>query len=231
MSGESARACAGSRPRAWRAMVDCAIPLGLILGSTLHLTVLARHTNPLRVAVPSEDEPEAMLKLPAYPVRAVEFLAHSPFHGRLFTPFVWGQFVYWRLYPRFRVSLDGRFDLSYPVPTAEWLNSFYTTNGLDWSVPLQSGADLILLDKDFYWAHPDASGRLDIPAPWVVVYDNPRFAVLAHPRALPQRQLSAGSPGADLGEESSRSLTAFWRPDMDRHRFARYGAPPAGAFP
>ncbi len=207
------------------AVVDAGLPLGLIAGAALQVALLAWHTDPLRVRVPGEDEPAAALKLPPYPVQAVEFLARSPFEGRLFTPFLWGEFVYWRLYPRFRVSLDARFDVSYPVPIAEWLNGFYTTRGLDWSVPAQGGADLILLDKDFYWAHPDPSGRLDIPPPWVVVHDNPHFMVLAHPRAIARAQQSPPAGGVGLAGAGGRSVSAFWHPAADRERFARYGRP------
>jgi len=226
-SSGAARLARGRTPGLWRVLADAGLPLGLLVGAALHLALLARDTDPLRIRVPAEDEPASALKLPPYPVHAVEFLAASPFEGRLFTPFLWGEFVYWRLYPRFRVSLDARFDVSYPVPTAEWLNGFYTTRGLDWSVPDQSGADLILLEKDFYWAHPDPSGRLDIPAPWVVVYDNPHFTVLAHPRAIARAQGSAPVGGVGLAVQGGRSVSAFWHPAADRQRFARYGAPPS----
>ena len=50
-----------------------------------------------------------------YPVGAVRFLEGSGGGGNVLTPFDVGEFVYWRLYPRFRVSIDGRLECVYPM--------------------------------------------------------------------------------------------------------------------
>ncbi|HAH08236.1 MAG TPA: hypothetical protein DCM05_17210 [Elusimicrobia bacterium] len=50
-----------------------------------------------------------------YPVEAVEFLEESGGCGNVLTPFNTGEFIYWRLYPRFRVSNDGRLECAYPM--------------------------------------------------------------------------------------------------------------------
>jgi hypothetical protein len=208
----------------------CGLPLGLILAALFHLTLLVARVNPLHVRVHSESETSA-LRLPAYPVEAVRFLERSAYRGRLFTPFNWGQFVYWKLYPRFVVSLDGRFDSVYDVAMAEWLNSFYTTDGLDWEVPRQSRAEFILFDKEYDRALRGPGSRVEIPAPWVVVYDNAKFMVLGAPEAIARAAGSRSSGGALGSSDDDRSVSAFWRPASDRARFSVYGAPVRGDRP
>jgi len=49
-----------------------------------------------------------------YPVAAVRFMKANGIEGNVLVPFDWGEYVIWHLYPRCRVSIDGRFDTVYP---------------------------------------------------------------------------------------------------------------------
>lgn len=49
-----------------------------------------------------------------YPAHAVDFMKRNRIHGNVLVPFDWGEYVLWHLYPKSRVSIDGRFTTSYP---------------------------------------------------------------------------------------------------------------------
>ncbi len=202
-----------------------ALPLGLIVAALLHLALLVPRVNPLRVAVHPERDAGPALRLAPYPVEAIRFLQASPYEGRLFTPFNWGQFAYWALYPKFLVALDGRYDSVYDVETVESLNAFYTTSGLDWDVPARSRADFVLLDVDYQEATSGVSERPAIPPPWVVLYENPKFIVLGQPAAISRGRPAAAGPTGDAAASQPVTVSAFWDPAGDRLRFVRYGAP------
>jgi len=49
-----------------------------------------------------------------YPVHAVNYIKNKNLSGNLLTAFNWGEYLLWNLYPRCRVSLDGRYETVYP---------------------------------------------------------------------------------------------------------------------
>lgn len=59
-----------------------------------------------------------------YPVRAVDYLRASPHSGNLLVPFNWGSYALWKLYPKFKVSMDGRFEEVYPNETYDEVTAF-----------------------------------------------------------------------------------------------------------
>jgi hypothetical protein len=48
-----------------------------------------------------------------YPLGAIHFLRQSPYQGNLSVRFGLGEFAYWTLYPRFKISMDGRYEEVY----------------------------------------------------------------------------------------------------------------------
>jgi hypothetical protein len=92
------------RPRPWFQAAWLAIAV-FFLG----LTIVCR---PWRLEVPAEGAPDAAV----YPVGAVEYLSRAHFHGNLMTPFEYGAYVSWKLYPAVRVAIDSRYEVAYP----EW---------------------------------------------------------------------------------------------------------------
>lgn len=50
---------------------------------------------------------------PMYPTGAVDYLRRLEFSGNMMVPFVPGGFVSWKLHPRVKVSLDGRYEVAY----------------------------------------------------------------------------------------------------------------------
>ena len=59
---------------------------------------------------------------PSYPFGAVEFIRQNGLGGNIATPYTWGEFVIWKLYPICRVSIDSRYETAYgqTVATDNW---------------------------------------------------------------------------------------------------------------
>ena len=52
-----------------------------------------------------------------YPVKEVEWIASNFSSGRLLIDFNNGSYALWKLYPRFKISMDGRYEEVYPEST------------------------------------------------------------------------------------------------------------------
>jgi hypothetical protein len=48
-----------------------------------------------------------------YPIYAVQFMKENKIEGNILIPFEWGEYAVWHLYPKCRVSVDGRFRTVY----------------------------------------------------------------------------------------------------------------------
>ena len=59
------------------------------------------------------------LNYSAYPVETIEWLRRSGLKGTLLVDFNNGSFAMWRLFPRFLVSVDGRYEEVYPEETVQ----------------------------------------------------------------------------------------------------------------
>jgi hypothetical protein len=83
-----------------------------------------------------------------YPVEAVDYLERSGATGHLAVPFRWGSYASWRLYPRMKVSMDGRYETVYPDSTFEMNHDFFYRQGADWDRLLRRHrVDYILLER------------------------------------------------------------------------------------
>jgi hypothetical protein len=63
------------------------------------------------------------------PVREADILMQAQADGNLATPFGWGGYATWRLYPRIKISMDGRYETTYPESTFQLNNDFYEKRG------------------------------------------------------------------------------------------------------
>ena len=59
-----------------------------------------------------------------YPVRTVKFLKDNGFKGNLLVDFDWGEYCIWKLYPDFKVCVDGRYKTVYPPEIIDKYFSF-----------------------------------------------------------------------------------------------------------
>ena len=80
------------------------------------------------------------------PVREADILSRAGVKGNLATPFAWGSYLAWRLYPNIKISMDGRYEAAYPESTFELNNAFFDHEG-DWLKLCRSyKVDFVILD-------------------------------------------------------------------------------------
>jgi len=109
-----------------------------------------------------------------FPVRAVEWLHRHGAGGRLLTHFNHGSFAIWRLYPLYRVALDGRYEETYPEETVHLARTALQ--------PLSPGHEEALrsIDPD-YIIVPGPDWAEDFRGNWDIVFSDSTSAVLARP--------------------------------------------------
>jgi hypothetical protein len=86
-----------------------------------------------------------------FPTRAVEYLASQPGGGRLFNEYGWGGYCDWRLWPKYRVFIDGRAEVFFH--TSYW--DYQKISGMEpgWQDRLRRwGVDTILIRSDAWLA-------------------------------------------------------------------------------
>jgi hypothetical protein len=82
-----------------------------------------------------------------YPVGAVAALDGAGVKGNLAVPFRWGSYASWRLAPRIKVSMDGRYEETYPDATFEMNRALFYKTGADWDRLLRRyRVDFIILE-------------------------------------------------------------------------------------
>jgi hypothetical protein len=67
---------------------------------------------PWQLTIPSTNA-DAKQGLICYPVGAVQYLDEAGFRGNLMLPFEVGGYAMWKLFPKAKVSLDGRYEVAY----------------------------------------------------------------------------------------------------------------------
>ena len=67
-----------------------------------------------------------------YPVREADILMYSKAEGNLAVPLRWGNYAMWRLYPRIKISMCGRYEAMYPQSTFDMNHDFFFKNGDNW---------------------------------------------------------------------------------------------------
>jgi hypothetical protein len=82
-----------------------------------------------------------------FPVREADILSRSDLSGNLAVPFMWGSYASWRLYPKIKVSIDGRYEAAYPDSTYLMNSDFFARRGVDWDRLLKRHkVDFVVLD-------------------------------------------------------------------------------------
>ncbi|MDP3804232.1 MAG: hypothetical protein Q8Q87_01630 [Candidatus Omnitrophota bacterium] len=82
-----------------------------------------------------------------YPVREADILMYSKAEGNVVVPLRWGNYVMWRLYPRVKISMCGRYEAMYPKSTFDMNHDFFFKNGKDWDRIIRNyKVDYVLLE-------------------------------------------------------------------------------------
>src|SRR5262249_41965968 len=56
---------------------------------------------------------EVLAPIGDVPVREADILMHAQAEGNLATPFGWGSYAAWRLHPKVKISMDGRYEAAF----------------------------------------------------------------------------------------------------------------------
>lgn len=100
-----------------------------------------------------------------FPVDAVRFITLNHLQGNLLLPFDWGEYAIWHLYPRCRVSVDGRYSTAYPDTVLDLSNRFLAGRP-GWERSLRD-ASIALIDR----SQPIVEGFF-ARADWQYVYSD-----------------------------------------------------------
>lgn len=111
-----------------------------------------------------------------YPVGAVRYLRQQGFRGNLMTPFEYGAFVSWKLYPDVRVSLDSRYEVAYPPEALEESLDFYLARP-GWRKTLEKyPTDAVLVPRRL----PVARMLADLDS-WTQAYEDDAYRIFTRP--------------------------------------------------
>ena len=128
-----------------------------------------------RATLPDDVAPSAW----GYPKGAVDYLESHHAHGNVMTPFHCGAYVSWRLYPKVKVSLDGRYEVAYQPQVMEQHRSFYeaASGWQDTLVAYQH--DFLIVPKDAAVYTPLRNKAAPAAAGWSCIYEDGYFALFS----------------------------------------------------
>jgi len=127
------------------------------------------------------------LEYDRYATEAVDWLATRGEGGRLLVHFNQGSFALWRLYPEYLVSLDGRYEETYPQSTIDVVHQALDPDHAKHEEAMRAVApDYILMEGP---ERADAFG-----AEWNIVFSDTRFAILSHDSLTHNRRPRATRP-------------------------------------
>jgi hypothetical protein len=137
--------CVSSAARA--VLERCAAPLARIGPARVVLAAFVALTFWVSMKFLPGASLQVLAPVSQFPVREADILARSGLSGNIATPFEWGSYASWRLYPKLKVSMDGRYEAAYPESTYEMNRDFFAKRGPDWDRLLkQHSVDFIMLD-------------------------------------------------------------------------------------
>jgi hypothetical protein len=190
-----------------------ALPIAASLAAGLLLWKVLPARPVLRSFVP--DERSRVEPRYRYPVGPIRYLRASPYAGRLLKPFTPGEFLYWTLYPRFRVAIDGRYEEVYGRDQFLWITAFYAEHdpGKVEKLAQDSSADVVLLGSN-----TPVHAALSESRAWRMLYDDGFWALAG------RREWVESFPSFRFEPEPRRippSIASFFTP-ADLERFAGY---------
>jgi hypothetical protein len=120
-----------------------------------------------------------------FPIAAANFLATQTRGGCLFNHYYWGGYLIWRLYPQYRVGVDGRADLYGDEYLFRYVDTYRL--GRDWRKHLaETKACAVIVP-----AEDPIAGALRLDAGWKRVFDDRRSVMY-----FPAGQTAGSDPEA-----------------------------------
>ncbi len=110
----------------------------------------------------------------ALPKGAVDFMERHGLTGNVLSDFAWGDYLIWRMAPRSRVFIDGRYDFAYPMPVIVDYFDLYFAHPRAATVLRSYPHDFVLID-------PSAPMRRLVAQAegWRLVYSDPNAILFA----------------------------------------------------
>jgi hypothetical protein len=108
----------------------------------------------------------------AYPVGAIEYLKQNHFQGNLMVPFESGGFVMWNLHPQAKISIDGRYEVTYQPGVFEENVDFYAARPGWEDILSKYPTDAVLLPRSGPLARP-----MSAITDWKRIYRDEEFEV------------------------------------------------------
>lgn len=100
-----------------------------------------------------------------YPVGAIDYIANRGLSGRLLTPFGWGEYALWRLYPACKVAFDGRYETVYPEEVSRLYFRFFRGTPRSADFLERYPPEMVLVE-----ARSDLAGFFESDPRWEKVY-------------------------------------------------------------
>lgn len=168
------------------------LPLGISVAAVLALLAFLSPQSWFQTTIQDERTAAGRGLIP-FPVGVVQALRQSNYQGNLLNPFTQGEFLYWCLYPRFKVSWDGRYEEVYDERQFAPMRWFYAYSHVHepqayFAFLRQSKADWVLLEKiSPNWRILTANLE------WKLVYEDSFYALWGR-KALVSGQKTMTSP-------------------------------------
>jgi hypothetical protein len=143
------------------------------------------------------------------PVREVDILSRAGAEGNLATPFGWGCYCSWRLNPRIKISMDGRYETTFPESTFDLNSRFFEKRGPNWDQLIRDyPVDYVILDyMEEALRPPDLTAR-----GYVLIWETKDCsALLAVPQAAEKlQQVVADLPPTTINPLDATIPDAWW---------------------
>ena len=166
-----------STPARWPTVLRASVATGLLAVALLQLVWVGR--------IHAEHRFHLVVDPREYPSRAADFLVRNGVGGNVAAPFDWGEYLIWKLHPRGRVSIDGRYTTAYPMEviddSLEWM-----LGREGWQRLLERHPTDVAVTNS---SHP-VTALLDRDEEWVNVYSDPTATVFARETAETEDLLS-----------------------------------------
>ena len=162
--------------------------------------------------------PQASLQVLApvrsYPVREADILSRAGASGNLVVPFEWGSYASWRLFPKIKVSIDGRYEAVFPETTFLENNAFHFKTGADWDKLIRNyHVDFIILNlKSGAVTAQDLESRGFLPV-WVDENYSGLFATGENLNRL--RQVASELPPTTIEPLDPQIPKKWWRAEQE----------------
>lgn len=102
-----------------------------------------------------------------YPVREADILMYAKAEGNVAVPLRWGDYIAWRLYPRIKISICGRYETMYPESTFEMNHAFFSKTGAGWDrIVRDYNVDYIMMELNNTGLKPYDLQKLNYEPVW-----------------------------------------------------------------